>query len=503
MGLSGLMSKDSVFVLPILSLSLTGVFTLSTILTSQSLPSTASPLFDGQPFMVIWNIPDLVCNRHNISLDTSSFHSVNNPAKVPDQFLILFYADRLGLYPYVDVESRRQFNGGIPQKGNLQASLEKARADIIHYIPSGSSPGLAVIDWEEWRPLWERNWGSKRIYRALSISYARHKFPSLTLRQAVALAKRRFQSAAKSYMLETLTLGTRLRPRYLWGFYLFPNCYNSGWEQPGYTGHCSKEVQKQNEMLLWLWEVSTALFPSIYLQKSLGDHRSAALMVRNRVQEALRVAALPKRTYTAPVYAYARPVFTDQNKRLLSQGDLVSTLGESAAVGASGAVLWGASADYNDKASCEAFSAHLDSTINPYITNLTTAARLCSNFLCQGKGRCVRKDYNSDHYLHLSAGSFSIRRGPAGRYEALGKPSLMDLQAFTTAFTCQCYAGLKCEPETLILLSEKKLPRRLRSTNTTRFSMIHTVPKRQPAHCSRSDSAFHTLFKKDRSSRDL
>lgn len=31
------------------------------------------------------------------------------------------------------------------------------------------------------------------------------------------------------------------------------------------------------------------------------------------------------------------------------QGDLVSTIGESAAVGASGAVLWGASADYDDQ----------------------------------------------------------------------------------------------------------------------------------------------------------
>lgn len=29
--------------------------------------------------------------------------------------------------------------------------------------------------------------------------------------------------------------------------------------------------------------------------------------------------------------------------------DLVNTIGESAALGASGAVLWGASADYNDK----------------------------------------------------------------------------------------------------------------------------------------------------------
>lgn len=34
---------------------------------------------------------------------------------------------------------------------------------------------------------------------------------------------------------------------------------------------------------------------------------------------------------------------------ICAQGDLVRTIGESAAVGASGSVLWGASADYDDR----------------------------------------------------------------------------------------------------------------------------------------------------------
>ena len=37
------------------------------------------------------------------------------------------------------------------------------------------------------------------------------------------------------------------------------------------------------------------------------------------------------------------------NEQVCVQGDLISTIGESAAVGASGAVLWGASADYDDQ----------------------------------------------------------------------------------------------------------------------------------------------------------
>ena len=74
------------------------------------------------------------------------------------------------------------------------------------------------------------------------------------------------QAAARSFMSETLSLGRRLRPNYLWGFYLFPNCYNHGWLEPGYTGRCSPEVRAQNDQLLWLWEASSALYPSVYLQ---------------------------------------------------------------------------------------------------------------------------------------------------------------------------------------------------------------------------------------------
>ncbi|XP_048123575.1 hyaluronidase PH-20-like [Alosa alosa] len=441
MGLSGLMIRSCVLLLPVLCISLLDSFS-----PEPRRPHTALPFFEGEPFIITWNIPNLTCNRYNITLNTSPYRGVSNPAKVPGQFLSLFYVDRLGLYPYVDEATGKQFNGGVPQRGNLRASLAKAEDDVEYYIPSRSSAGLAVIDWEDWRPLWERNWGSKRIYRSLSVTYARRRDPTLTARKAVAQAKQHFQSAAKSYMLETLSLGARRRPNYLWGFYLFPNCYNYGWTEPGYTGECPREVRRQNNRLLWLWEASTALYPSVYLQASLADSPAAALMVRNRVHEALRVAALPKRrSYAAPVYVYTRPVFVDQTKRLLSLGDLVHTIGESAAMGASGAVLWGASADYDDKFSCEALSAYLDDTINPYVANVTAAAKLCGDFLCKGKGRCVRRNYTSHEYLHLNPDSFSIQRSELGEFTVVGAPSLQDLMAFARGFTCQCYAGQNCD----------------------------------------------------------
>ncbi|XP_074481347.1 hyaluronidase PH-20-like [Sebastes fasciatus] len=374
-------------------------------------------------------------------------HLVMFLLQVPGQFLSLFYTDRLGLYPHVDLARRKLLNGGIPQRGNLKASMIKAREDINYYIPSKTSRGLAVIDWEEWRPLWDRNWGTKTIYQSLSVAHTVQSNRSLTVQQATERAKQQFQVAAKSFMSGMLAMGRAMRPNYLWGFYLFPNCYNYGWEQPDYTGRCSKEVRSQNDELLWLWESSTALYPSAYLQVSLADNPRAALMVRNRVQEAVRVSALPRRSGTAPVFAYMRPVFVDQNRRFLSQGDLVSTIGESAAVGASGAVLWGASADYDDQTSCAALSSYLSTTLNPYITNVTVAAQLCSNFLCRGNGRCVRKNYKSNHYLHLNPESFRILHVQK-RYLVLGRPTLTDLKALNRRFTCQCYTGLSCSPRT-------------------------------------------------------
>ncbi|KAL0962666.1 hypothetical protein UPYG_G00343620 [Umbra pygmaea] len=188
-------------------------------------------------------------------------------------------------------------------------------------------------------------------------------------------------------------------------------------------------------------------------QASLGDRHSAALLVRNRVKEALRVSALPSRHAPAAIYVYTRPVFIDQNRRFLSLGDLVSTIGESAAMGASGAVLWRASADYNDKGSCEALSSYHTTMLNPYVANVTAAAQLCSNFLCQGNGRCVRTNYESDHYLHLSSGNFRIYQA-RGRYMVSGALSLTDLSLFSSRFTCQCYAGRTCTPKLPTQLSK-------------------------------------------------
>uniref|UniRef100_A0A3Q4H0I4 Hyaluronidase n=1 Tax=Neolamprologus brichardi TaxID=32507 RepID=A0A3Q4H0I4_NEOBR len=389
-----------------------GFCVIGSITLALALPPTEPPLINNHPFVAIWNAPVEHCKRLHIPLDTAAFQSVTTPAAVPGQFLTTFYEDRLGLYPRADSVKHKLYSGGVPQNGNLTEHLARAQKQIDHYISQDSSPGLAVIDWESWRPLWDQNWGSKRIYQKLSISRTLQMLPFLSLKQILKLAKKQFQRAGRHFMEKTISLGTGERPNHRWGFYLFPDCYNYGWNKLGYTGECSHKTHKQNNQMLWLWERSTALFPSVYLHQNLRNSPRAALFVRNRVLEALRVAALPKRPYVMPVYVYF--------SFLLFQRDLISTIGESAALGASGVIIWGGSRDYNNKASCDALSKYLRSTLNPYIANVTAAAKLCSEVLCQGKGRCVRK---TDR-----------------KYAAIGLPSADDLSAWAENFTCQCYA---------------------------------------------------------------
>ncbi|XP_029993510.1 hyaluronidase-5-like [Sphaeramia orbicularis] len=410
-----------------------------------AVPPSEPPLIPDHPFVAIWNAPTDQCQQLHIPLDTGAFQAVTTPNAVPGQFLTIFYEDRLGLYPKIDMTKRQRYRGGVPQNGNLTEHLAKAQGQIDHYISHDSSPGLAVIDWESWRPLWDQNWGSKRIYQKLSIAQAVQMAPFLTSNQISKLAKSQFQKAGRRFMEKTISLGIGERPSRRWGFYLFPDCFNYGWDKPDYTGKCSAKTQKQNNQMMWLWERSTALFPSVYLHQSLRNSSRATLYVRNRVQEALRVAALPKRPYMVPIYVYSRPLYRDQTETFQTLADLVSTVGESATLGASGVVMWGATKDYNNKDSCNSLSEYLTSTFNPYIANVTAAAMLCSQVLCQGNGRCIRKNYDSTHYLHLNPAHFNILRAKK-KYVAVGLPSKEDLDAWNENFTCQCYARLKCSP---------------------------------------------------------
>ncbi|XP_069317762.1 hyaluronidase PH-20-like [Eulemur rufifrons] len=420
------------------------VFTFLLIPCCLALDFRAPPLIPNVPFLWAWNAPTELCIAGvDGPLDLSLFSLVGSPREnVTGQNITIFYTDRLGYYPYIDMTGR-SINGGIPQKASLKNHLDKAKKDIDYYMPIDDM-GLAVIDWKEWRPTWARNWKPKHVYRNESIELVQKHNTQLNDTEATNLAIVEFEKAAKDFMQETLKLGKLLRPHRLWGYYLFPDCYNYNYNQHSFTGSCYDIEKRRNDHLDWLWNESTALFPSIYLSTRLSPPQ-IVLYARNRIYEAIRISRFPDIGRPLPVFVYARPVFADLVLKYLSQDELVNTLGESIALGASGVVIWGGLSILRSVKSCSDLDDYLRTTLNPYVINITLAAKMCNQALCQEQGVCTRKNWNSSDYLHLNPANIAIQTGKEGKYLIIGKPTLDDLQQFSEKFRCTCYSNVTCK----------------------------------------------------------
>ncbi|XP_077458765.1 hyaluronidase-2-like [Stigmatopora argus] len=395
---------------------------------SPEVKATVWPLYSHKPLLLAWNAPTEDClPRHRVALQLDQFQIVASPNEgFVKQNLTIFYNDRLGLYPHFE-EDGTPVNGGLPQAASLARHLAKMPEGVEKYIREPGAKGLAVIDWEEWRPLWIRNWEAKDVYRRHSKELVRQKNPDWPPERVSKVAMQEFEASAKRFMLETLKLAKHLRPNQLWGFYLFPDCYNHDYRRTlqSYTGRCPDVEVARNELLNWLWTESTALFPSVYLGSVLRSSASGRRFVKNRVKEGMRLASAGS-GLARPVFVYARPTYMNSLEQL-TERDLVSTIGESVALGAAGIILWGDAAYASNKSTCSKLDAYLRGPLGKYLHNVSTAAELCSRALCASHGRCLRRDLDADVYLHLN-----------GKMEASGEPGHAD---FSADFQCQCYSG--------------------------------------------------------------
>ncbi|KAF7249651.1 Hyaluronidase-1 [Varanus komodoensis] len=421
------------------------------------LPATAAynlkpslpPIVRDSPFLVAWNAPTARCSAvYEVPLDLDSYSIlVNSQEAFVGGNVTIFYYDQLGLYPYYlnTTVPATAVNGGCPQNTSLTRHVEKMRRDIAAAMPSGSFAGLSVIDWENWRPQWVRNWDKKNVYRDMSLYLVRQKNPHLSDYQVEMQARWEFETAAQKFMSDTLRLAQSLRPHGLWGYYLFPDCYNYHYldDFENFTGHCPPLEVQRNDELIWLWENSKALYPSIYMEEVLRTSPQGKKFVWAKLGEALRVAELPSIQHSLPVFVYARPFYTYTLKEL-TQTDLVYTIGQAAAMGAHGIVLWGESDYSRNRTNCLKIQDYLINTLGPYIVNVTMATKLCSQITCQNHGRCIRRRMDSDTYLHLSPMSFRIhtlRGGSQTQVSVTGTLSHLQRDQMRREFRCHCYQG--------------------------------------------------------------
>lgn len=406
------------------------------------LPAGCDPIVSGWPFVILWNAPTLPCLvKHNVLLDLEAFDIIvnqNHSFKGPE--VAIFYSTQWGLYPYYN-QDNKPVNGGLPQNSSLWDHLVKARKDLEAVVMDQNFSGVAVVDWEDWRPQWDRNWNNMTLYHLWSLQLVSQRHPDWSYGRLRRHAKRQFEAAAKAFMLSTLQMALLLRPRGLWGFYGFPECYNYDFinSSQKYTGRCSDDEMRRNDALDWLWQTSRALYPHIYLGKDLKNSEHVGPYVRHRVQEGLRVSA----DVEVPVLPYARIVYT-YSMDFLSQDDLIKTIGQSAALGASGIVLWGSNDYSQSKESCLAVKGYTEETLAPYLKNVTMAAMLCSNAICSGNGRCARRSVDSDVYLHLDPRLFTIQRNPFKKGFVVNENlTRKKPKCLWQHFQCRCYKGWK------------------------------------------------------------
>lgn len=145
----------------------------------------------------------------------------------------------------IEIEATHTFvvkNGGVPQKGNLDEHLVAFEKKVNELIPDTDYNGLAIIDFELWRPIYRQHWASLAKYRDYSEQIEKEKNPLLSDKEAKIEAMNNFETAARSFMEGTILKAKQMRPQAKWGYYGLPYCFGRG----KHAEECSEEVQAEN-----------------------------------------------------------------------------------------------------------------------------------------------------------------------------------------------------------------------------------------------------------------
>lgn len=307
-------------------------------------------------------------NFENVSLEYGMIQNMSDEFQGDD--FVIFYDP--GAFPAVLEQNDGSVikrNGGVPQEGNLTMHLEAFEKAVIRKIPDDTFEGIAVIDFERWRPIFRQNWGTLLPIKNLSIAIEKEKHPTWDKRKIEHEAIQRFEKYARIFLEETLKTAKKLRPYGKWGYYGYPLCFNMSPSQ--LTKECGTKTVIENDRLSWLFSKMDVLVPSVYLPSRLSLQQQKDL-IEGRINESLRIASnLANRPKILPYYWFK---FYDKKNSFLTLEDLDETFQKIFDLGADGIIIWGSSWDLHNKPQCEYFEQYLDNVLGPAVRKLLKAA---------------------------------------------------------------------------------------------------------------------------------
>lgn len=92
----------------------------------------------------------------------------------------------------------KNFNDNLTFKAaDLLYHFVKIEEDINKAIPDENYTGLAIIDYEGWRPIYDLNYSSRRVYQKYSRQLVSRQCENCTETEVNELSKKWFEMGAK------------------------------------------------------------------------------------------------------------------------------------------------------------------------------------------------------------------------------------------------------------------------------------------------------------------
>lgn len=240
--------------------------------------------------------------------------------------------------------------------GLLVRHRDKCAADARQRVPVNGGARYAVIDYEHWWPAWENNTPQvQSAWRRHVDTHRAQAVRGLSGRAREQAYETAWTEINRRFWRATFEGARTGNPRALWGIYAQPQ--RSFWVWANRPA-ADEFVERSVDRLAWLWEMSDAIYPSIYVfYPSVGagvrpgpGHVGRAEQSRylsESLRAAGRAASLSSRG-RLPVVPLVMPVYHESNRRAwagtdfagLSHEDWGLVLSACAQSGVQGLCLW-------------------------------------------------------------------------------------------------------------------------------------------------------------------